>query len=173
MRIVSFFFLASILIGCKTPMASTASNPETMEQINQCPEEAKCTLIAEQNKALEIKEDGIGAIYPAVTEGNNIVVQYHYLKEAPEGIADGNYSESIYFEIPSDVDRLTKSDASLQDLNMLFGKHFFSPESGYFIVENGRLEVKRIGDELQLNLVFDMKEKVHRINGFKMTVTLE
>lgn len=167
-----------MLSGCKTQSNSvTSSQSDTMEQIenktSDCPEEGKCTFVAHRNSNLEIKKDGIGKLYPQIVDGDNIVIQYTYLKEAPEGIADGNYSESIYFQIPKDSKKLTKEGTSLADVNLLFGRHYFSPESGFFLIDSGKLSVENTGDLIHIDLQFKMDNGRQVISHIVETIESE
>lgn len=173
MKIFYILIPVMILSGCKTQNTlSQASQIETMEK-SECPNEGKCTIVAHKDSNLEIKVDGIGQMYPQVSEGENIVIQYTYLKEAPEGIADGNYSESIYFEIPKGVNKLEKKGAAIADVDLLYGRHFFSPESGFMRVESGRLSVVQKGNDLQIDLKFEIENVGQVISHIKETVSIE
>ena len=87
--------------------------------------------------------------------GNNTVVEYTYLKEGPEGTADSNYSETIHFEIPASVESLSKVNASLGDVKLLYGKHCFCKgEAGYYPISNGELSVSANNKTLAFNLNF-------------------
>lgn len=173
MKIFYILIPVMILSGCKTQSTlSQSSQIETMEK-SKCPNEGKCTIVAHKDSNLEIKVDGIGQMYPEITEGENIVIQYTYLKEAPEGIADGNYSESIYFEIPKGVNKLQKEGTGLSDVDLLYGRHFFSPESGFMRVESGKLSVVQKGNDLQIDLKFEIENVGQVISHIKETVTIE
>src|SRR5690554_8100363 len=170
-----FYFLIPVLIlgGCKSQSTfNQTSQSETMVE-NKCPNEGKCTIVAHKDSDLEIKVDGIGKMYPVITEGENIVIQYTYLKEAPEGIADGNYSESIYFEIPKGTNKLEKKGAAIADVDLLYGRHFFSPESGFMRVENGKLSVVQQGNDLEIDLKFEIDNVNQVISRITETVTIE
>lgn len=170
-----FYFLIPILImgGCKTQSTlNQTSKSEPMTE-NKCPNEGKCTIVAHKDSNLVIKVDGIGQMYPEITDGENIVVQYTYLKEAPEGIADGNYSESIYFEIPKGTKRLEKEGAAITDVDLLYGRHFFSPESGFMRVDSGKLSVVQKGNDLQIDLTFEIENVGQVISRIMETVTIE
>lgn len=162
----AFYFLAALLIAgaCKSPnQAVTISDRNLMEQINKnqsvCPEDGVCSVVLHENSILMILEDGTGAIYPQIEPGDNLVVEYTYFREAPEGIADGNYTETIHFEIPSTISHLDKSNKELQEVKMLFGKHSFSPDAGYYSIESGKLLLEKTEENLVFDLQFSNENK--------------
>lgn len=134
-----------------------------MEQIENkvtgCPEEGACNVVVLKNKHLVIKEDGTGAVYPEMVAGENMVVVYTYSKEGPKGTVDGNYSETIHFEIPAGMENLNKENATLADVNLLYGKHCFCRgEAGYYPLTNGKLLVEKTNQ----GIVFDLKFNVEK-----------
>lgn len=159
MRLFYLLIPVMILGGCKTKNATVnQSQAKTMEFSNMgaCPENGNCTVEALANKKLVIKDDGTGALYPVIEDGENIVVKFNYVVEGPQGTADGGYSETIHFEIPSDTETLLVEDGSLADANVLFGRHCFCPDAGYFHVENGKLAVQKVDGKIQFDLQYQM-----------------
>ena len=164
--------------GCKTPTETVKTSQQTkMEQLKDkstCPEEGICSVTVHQNSKLRIDEDDIGEIYPVILDGDNIVIEYTYFVEGPAGTADGNYSETIHFEIPSNVKNFNKENASLADVNVLFGKHCFCPgEAGYYPITNGKLSVNNTGKTLTFDLSFSQSKTSQRISHIVETVRVQ
>ena len=164
--------------ACKTQTGPVISSENTsMEQVENkitgCPEEGTCTVVVHKDKKLTVKQDGIGATYPEITDGNNIVVEYTYLKEGPSGTADGNYSETIHFEIPSNMENLSKENASLGDVKLLYGKHCFCRgEAGYYPVTHGKLLLEKTDRNLVFDLTFKVDKTMQVISHITETVKL-
>ncbi len=150
--------------ACKTQTgAVTSSENTTMQQMENkstgCPEEGTCSVVVHKNKSLSIQKDDTGALYPQLVESTNTVVEYTYFKEGPPGTADGNYSETIHFEIPADTENFSKENASLSDVKLLYGKHCFCRgEAGYYPITDGKLLVEKSNQ----GIVFDLKFKVNK-----------
>lgn len=148
--------------ACKTQTETiTTTNENTMEQVDNkaagCPEEGTCNVVLHKNKNLVVKEDGTGAVYPEMVDGQNMVIVYTYLKEGPEGTADGNYSETIHFEIPTATNNLSKENAALSDVKLLYGKHCFCKgEAGYYPINDGALSVSKNKQTLTFSLNFEV-----------------
>lgn len=143
------------------------------ERVSGCPDEGDCTVKIHKNMNLIIKEDGTGAIYPEMVAGKNTVVEYTYLKEGPEGTADSNYSETIHFEIPASVESLSKVNASLGDVKLLYGKHCFCKgEAGYYPISNGELSVSANNKTLAFNLNFKVEKTSQVISNISEKVKL-
>lgn len=174
----AFYFLIPILMinGCKTQTATTKSSEKTeisqVKDKTDCPDEGTCTMKVHQDKTLEIGQDGIGATFPVINDGKNIVVEYSYFRKGPEGTADGNYLETIYFEIPGDAENIVKSDADLSDVKMLFGKQAYRT-SGYYPVTDGKLIVQKKGNTLNIDLDFKIDETPQVISQIKQTVKIK
>ncbi|MDN3724733.1 hypothetical protein QRD02_10085 [Aequorivita sp. SDUM287046] len=160
-----YFLIPMFMIGsCKTqPVTVTSTDNVSMGPIDtassDCPEDGKCTVEVQPNMNLQIKEDGTGALYPEMVTGENSVVVYTFLREGPPGTADGNYSETIHIEIPADTQKLSKENAALGDVKVLYGKHCFCKgEAGYYPVTDGKLTINRN----RLGLVIDLKFKINK-----------
>lgn len=158
--LIPFFFINA----CKTQTGTVISSENTsMGQVENratgCPEEGTCNVVIHKNKHLVVKEDGTGAMYPEMVAGENAVVVYTFSKEGPAGTADGNYSETIHFEIPAGVENLSKEDAMLAEVNLLYGKQCFCRgEAGFYPIRNGKLLVEKSSQ----GIVFDLKFKVEK-----------
>jgi hypothetical protein len=175
----AFYFLIPILMAnaCKTQNGPTiSSQTNKMEQVENkskgCPEEGTCSVVVHKNKKLGVRVDGIGSTYPEITEGGNIVVEFTYLKKGPEGTADGDYSETIHFEIPSTTKNLSKENASLKDVNLLYGRHCFCRDGGYSAVTDGKLLVEKTDQALMFDLKFKVNPDTQVISHITETVKL-
>lgn len=149
--------------ACQTQTGTVISSENTtIKQMDTkptaCPEEGACSVVVHKNKTLKIQKDDTGALYPQLLDGANTVVEYTYLKEGPAGTADGNYSETIQFEIPANTESLNKENASLSDVKLLYGKQCFCRgEAGYYPITDGKLLVEKSGQ----GVIFDLKFKVN------------
>ena len=162
MKAIYFLLPLFMINACKTQTGSvTISKDTTMEQLENkttdCPEEGTCSTAVHKNKSLLLQTDETGALYPIIKDGANTVVEFTYFREGPAGTADGNYTETIQFEVPSGTENLKKENLSLNDVGLLYGKHCFCRgEAGYYPITEGILLVeKRDGD-----IVFDLTFKV-------------
>lgn len=176
MRIFYLLLIAGILTGCKSPASLTENQSENMilsQNKTNCPEGGKCSVTILKNKSLTIKDDVTGKVYPEITDGKNLIVHFNFLRQAPEGIADGNYAEDIYFEIPADQNQLQKKDSSLKDVNLVFGRHFFSPEAGFVEINKGELKLQKKGNEIRFDLKFHEEEGKQLIDHITETIILE
>lgn len=163
--------------ACKTQTGSVISSENTsMEQTKNktsgCPDDGTCTVVLHKNKTLTVKDDGTGAFYPDLEDGNNTVVEYTYSKTVPEGIADADYSETIHFEIPEGVEKLSKENAALSDVGLLYGKHCFCRDAGYFPVTNGKLLIEKTAEGIVFDLKFNMDKTSQVVSHITDTVKL-
>ncbi len=173
----TFFLLIIILFAnaCKTTKENSDTN--SIEEHNvvmeECPEKGECTLKVMKNSSLTIKEDTIGQIYPVIEKGDYLVVEYTFLIKGPEGTADGNYSETLHFEIPNATKQLNLKDATLQDVDLLFGKHCFCKgEAGYYKVKKGELKLSKTSKELSIEVTYIVYETTQKTKQLSKTIQL-
>lgn len=174
----AFFFLIPLFMinACKTQSGTGISSENTtMEKIENktgCPSDGTCTVLVHKNKKLTIKDDGTGSFYPDLEDGNNIVIEYTYHKPGPEGTADADYSETIHFEIPFETKNLIKESSGLSDVNLLYGKHCFCRDGGYFPVTNGKLIVEKTADGIMFDLKFSTGKPTQVVSHIRETVKI-
>jgi len=177
MKALIFLLPLFVVNACKTQTGTVISSENTKtEQVENkvgCPEEGACTVAVHQNKNLVIKEDGTGALYPEMVAGENMVVVYTYSKEGPEGTVDGNYSETVHFEIPATAENLSIENASLSEVKLLYGKQCFCRgEAGFYLISNGKLLVEKTATALVFDLKFKVEKTSQVVSDISETVKL-
>ena len=106
---------------------------------------------------LNLKDDTIGAIYPVIESGDNLVIDFKYEEKAPEGFADGDYSETLHFEIPNTTTILNLADDELSNVKLLFGKHCFCKgEAGYYKVKMGKMKIVKTESDIYFDISFNI-----------------
>lgn len=160
MRFIYLLFPLLMLGACKTQQMTDKTSSEKKTSIlkpGACPESGSCDVKIHKNSMMTIMTDDTGATYPEIHTGKNTVVEFSFMRKGPEGTADGNYSETLHFEIPSNTKTLSLQDNGLAEVKMLWGKHCYCKgEAGYYVVNNGKLKVNRTDNEL----TFDAKFKI-------------
>ncbi len=177
MKALIFLIPLFVANACKTQTGTVISSENTkMEQVENkvgCPEEGACTVAVHKNKNLIIKEDGTGALYPEMVAGENMVVVYTYSKEGPEGTVDGDYSETVHFEVPATTKNLSKENASLSEVKLLYGKQCFCRgEAGFYLITNGKLLVEKTDQALVFDLKFNVEKTSQVVSHITETVKL-
>lgn len=158
---------AIILFSCKS---SKSSDNKTIQEVNSissvCAEEGDCAFVFHKNSSLVILEDTTGQIYPVIEQGENIVIEFTYAVKGPEGTMDGDYSETVHFEITGREDKLNLTNEELGNIKMLFGKHCFCKgEAGYYMVEEGEILLENKNDSFYLNLNLVINQVSHKVNN--------
>ena len=88
--------------------------------IINCPEDGDCSFEVFKNSNLNLAYGSDGKLYPEVTEGEKIVIKYHYKRKTIENTMDSNYSEYVYFEFDPNVKQIILKDTELQNVKMTF-----------------------------------------------------
>ena len=99
--IFSFLFFASC--GVQKDQKDGEQNLIPPPHIN-CPEGGDCTFEVIKNASLNLKTDGIGKLYPEITEGDKVVIKYHYEKDEIKDVMDAGLSEYVYLEFDPNPD---------------------------------------------------------------------
>jgi hypothetical protein len=156
-----------ILFSCKSSKNSDDKINEDLKTISSvCSEEGDCSFVVHRNSSLNILEDTIGQIYPVIEEGKNVVIEFTYEVKGPEGTMDGDYSETVHFEIPETLDKLNLKNQELAQIKLLFGKHCFCRgEAGYYIVSEGSISIENKNDVLHLDLDIIINEVSHKVDS--------
>lgn len=177
MKILYFLLPLFLATACKTPTETVNSSEKNkMEQlkntVSSCPKDGTCKVVVHKNKKLEIIDEGNGRMYSQIVEGDNLVIEYTYLKSAPKGIADGNYFETIQFEVPIGTQNLVKENNNLADVKMIFSK-FGNRTASYHPVTEGKLSFQRSPKIISFNLKFKVKGSDQVVSNITETVQFE
>jgi hypothetical protein len=190
MKTYILLFAFILAIGCKTnnkvqdttetdttetdTTKTNTTNKDMVVIMDDCPENAECTLALKNSASMTINEDSIGMLYPTIDNGDNMVVHYTYLKKGPEGTADGDYSETLHFEIPTNTSKLSLADGDLQNVGLLFGKHCFCRgEAGYYKVTKGSLILIKTEKELTFDISYTVDKTSQKMNHISKTIQLK
>ena len=156
------FFLYLFHVGIKLNLVSK-KEVIILKKSNEN-KESKVFATIFNNSTLIIKEDNIGHLYPIVESGNNIVVEYKYQEDGQDGTVDGDYSETLHFEISKNTKELYLKDDQLTGVKLLFGKHCFCRgEAGYYFINKGKFKVVKSDKEIYFDIDFSMEEPYSKL----------
>lgn len=80
--------------------------------------------------------------------GSNRVFRYHKNITAPRNVADGGYSETVHFQIPSEMDKFKFKNNELSQAKVYFQRSCFCPRIGALEVEYGVIEGQKLSENL-------------------------
>ncbi len=150
-------FLIFISCGNKINLASKKEVIILEENTENRKSEVSVTFL--DNSSLIIKEDATGHLYPVIVSGDRIVIEYKYEEKGEEGTVDGDYSETLHFEISKNTKELCLKDDQLTNVKLLFGKHCFCKgEAGYYYINKGKLKVLKLDKEIYFEINFNIEE---------------
>ncbi len=178
MRTFCLLVVLILISSCKNSkkVAEETDNITVMAQITKsCPENGTCTIQVMHQTDLLIKTDEAGKFYPITEKGRNLVIKYIYKRNSDKDIADSNYSEIIYFELPDKKLNLNLQDEDLRQVKLLYGRLCFCRgASGYFPVNRGKLTTELTdNDRLKIVLNFRMKKIPQIVKQIDETVDLK
>ena len=123
-----------------------------------CPEGGDCTFEVIKNASLILKTDGIGKLYPEITEGDKVVVKYHYEKDEIEGVMDAGLAEYLYLEFDPNERQIILKDKELQKVKMVYGRVCHCSDMGYYQVKQGNLFLFNSNGRLQIRSSFKVNK---------------
>lgn len=167
MKKIITLFLSILLLSCNTQKnVSTAMQKITSE----CPSDGTCEVEILKNKQLILLYDDLGGMYYDIKDQEGTtVIHYQYNKTTQANLQDGHYREDVIFEVKNSDITLNLIDTQLQQTKLIFGRHCFCKgETGYFKIENGKLNLSSKSNGLSFNLNF-RNEKVPQIIDFIST----
>jgi len=161
MRFYFYCYIIIVLLSCNVTKEQGKDQKASLPppHIN-CPEGGDCSLEVFENSVLSLNYTTDGELYPKVTEGENIVVKFHYKKDPVKNVMDSSYSEYIYLEFNPEESQLVLKDKELQKVKMIFGRICYCKGAmGYFPVREGNLFLFNKGGNLQIRSSF----KIHKV----------
>jgi len=168
--IIIILLLNSCKGSHKTIPKYTTTNPST-----ECPANGTCTFEVLKDKTLALKHDGIGSLYPEITEGNKTILKFQYHRNQIPNTVDGSYTEEIFLEINPENPEVSFKDKELLNCKLLFGRHCFCKgQAGYYRISEGEITIQKINKkEYFVNLTFKTEEVPQVINQIQEVFVLK
>lgn len=155
MKIYLLLGFASILFACKTnseivkDVEVSTDFKKATNDVVFCPEDGECSLEILEDSSLILKEDSIGKLYPEITKGDKTVFVYTYKRNTSGKYEDEAYVETIHFELEVVSDNTVLKDATLENVNAIYGKQCFCRgEAGFYKIEKGVLRVESLKNKV-------------------------
>ncbi|MBN4070165.1 hypothetical protein JYT76_00615 [Olleya sp. AH-315-F22] len=163
--LICSFFLLSCNAKQKTLLKNKIENTSTI-----CPQDGACTFEVLQNKSLKLLKDGIGELYPDISEGDKIILKFQYKRNEIPNTVDGHYSELIYVELDPNNLNIELENSELQEVKLLFARLCFCRgQTGYYKVKKGSLSIIKENENYQFKLEFkndEVPQVITSINEF-------
>ncbi len=175
-KFVGIIILLALVSACKTgkntnTITDKTDSDKSKKITNACPAPANCSIEIFANSTLILKEDTLGKLYPVIEKGENMVLEYTYSLKGPEGTADGDYTETIHLEIPTNTKKVNLKNETLQDVKALFGKQCFCKgEAGFYKITNGDLNIINKTNQLQVTFEYSINETSQKSTHFSQFI---
>jgi hypothetical protein len=140
----------------KEAMKKEEDNKTVIKTTSPCPSDGVCTTEILKNKSLVIKTDEFGSIYTQTIDSETTsVIVYQYNRTVKGDLQDAGYREELIFEINNNDTELNLTNKELQQTKMYFGRFCFCRgQTGYYKVEEGKLNLNKVNNTINLNLDF-------------------
>ncbi|MEO8933584.1 MAG: hypothetical protein ABI295_04690 [Xanthomarina sp.] len=174
MKYFQLFIIALIIISCATKPNTLADN-KVFVQNNLCPDNGICSLEITPNQSLKLERDGIGMLYPQLSEGDKTLLVFEYTRHEIPDTEDSSYRELIYLELNPDALEVDFKDSNLQQVKALFARLCFCRgQTGYYSIKQGELLIKKVDkNNYSLKMKFIMDEVPQIINRIDTVFTID
>ncbi len=154
--IIPTAILFSFCCTNKDTMNKDEENKVILKTESLCPTDGVCTTEILKNKSLVVKQDEFGSTYTQTVDSETTsVIVYQYNRIVKGDLQDAGYREEVIFEINNSDTNLSLANENLQQTKMLFGRFCFCRgQTGYYKVEDGKLNLKKTNDTITFNLDF-------------------
>ncbi|MFV9551677.1 hypothetical protein [Algibacter sp. PT7-4] len=172
MRYLLLFFLIISVVSCKAkaqPVLTTANKVEN----NLCPKTGACLYQMLKDKALYIKKDNFGSVYPELINGNQLVLKFEYKKQNKSSLQDSSYREEVFIAL--DKNNLEFKTSNLEDKTIYFARWCYCKgQTGYYKINKGELAIVKLSNKkFNLHLSFVVKEVPQVINEINFTFNID
>jgi hypothetical protein len=100
-----------------------------------------------QHRELKLLDKSKNLQYYQITKGQNWVFQYTYKAADIAEIADDEFSESIFIEIPQNKDKHFSKKLGLKKQKAIFLKSCYCLDAGPVQIKKGSIKAKKINDK--------------------------
>jgi len=179
MRIFILLIIASVMVNCKPKQnmnqPNNVINDEMVLMDGSMVSTENVKIEKFLDSSLKYHEDNLNGFYAEIVSGDNDtdVITIKYSKTGPEGTMDGNYSETLYFEVPNKEVEMQLSNTELQDVKMIYEKACYCKgEAGYYKVKEGSLKVERNKDYINIQTEFSIPETSQQVKKVQRQISL-
>ncbi|TYB78678.1 hypothetical protein [Bizionia myxarmorum] len=176
MKYFQLFIFSLFLFSCATKPNIITDKTVIWRLIknNHCPDDGVCSLEITPNQNLTLEKDGIGVLYPHITEGDKTLLVFEYKRNDIPDTVDGIYRELIYLELNTDNIEVNFEETDLQQVKALFARLCFCRgQTGYYPIKQGTLSIKKLDkNEYSLKMNFKIDEVPQIVNSIDTVFTL-
>jgi hypothetical protein len=157
---MKYLILFSLLIFSCATKQNTTEKDSIKTNASICPEDGVCVFEVMSNRSFSIEKDGIGALYPKISEGNKTILKFEYKRNEIPNTVDGQYSELVYLELSPENLEIDLKDGELNNVSALFARLCFCRgQTGYYIINQGQLSIKKLTEnQYKLKMSFKIDE---------------
>ena len=137
--VIGLVCIASLMVSC-------GPNETIDPYAANCPSEGECTHDLFPFSSLRWHELG-GKVQGLEREpGDATVFHYTYTLNDNPQVADDEYKEEIWLEIPGDPDSFTYENDEIPDLHFFFRQSCFCPGTDWVAITGGKISGKLLDD---------------------------
>jgi len=132
-----------LTVSFKSTLKTQSANldMETITLETPCPEDMECSVKVIPDTRLSLQDNNADLQFITDTDYNVIAITINRI--VPETVADAQYREELYVEVPKQRSELHLEGQDLQKVNAIFGRFCFCPQPavGYVKIDHGKLDI--------------------------------
>jgi len=111
------------------------------------------------NSQIKIPSQDSDFFVATIESGNKLVFEYNFDSPSDPQIADSGFSETIIFEIQSDMEEFSLNNENLEDVNAFYRAICFCPNTQSVRIKEGTISGKKISSTswgIQIDVKIDL-----------------
>ncbi|WP_179353187.1 hypothetical protein [Winogradskyella vidalii] len=167
MKLFVFFLIAFLNFSCNSQKDNFTGVQSNTSEL--CPESGTCSFEILKNKSFKLVKDDIGEYYPKITEATSNLLKFEFKSGQIEAVPDSGFTEVVYLEINKEK-LMSFEDKMLKQVNASYGRLCFCRgQSGYFPIDKGQLNIKKITKtQYEIDFEFEINEVPQTLKQFKV-----
>jgi len=163
--IISCLFVFNACKSNKILITKTIQKPLTITK------KASSKLTLSPNSKLIISKDNFNIINITKQKGQNLVLKFTYKTHPQKNIADANYSEILFIEIPNNKQNIHITQ--FKNINLWFARFCYCKDYvGFYRILNGNLNLSLNRNKLTIKLQFKFKNVPRVLNVINQEIVL-
>ncbi len=167
-----FMFFILCLIGFNSCVSSKVLLKKPIERSLPSDENTSYKLTITPNASLLVRTDNFNSNDIILQQGQNLILKFEYQTESPKNVADANYREVLYIEMPNQAQEIDL--ARLNKTSIWFARFCFCKDYvGFFKVTPEKFELLLSKNQLHIKSEFEWHKLPRIVNKINQNINLK
>lgn len=167
-----FMFFIFCLIGFNSCSSSKVLLKKPIEKSLPSDEHTSYELTITPNASLLVRADNFKSNDITLQQGQNLILKFEYKTESPKNVADADYREVLYIEIPNQAQEIDL--ARLDKTSIWYARFCFCKDYvGFFKVKPEKFELRLSKNQLHVESEFEWHKLPRIVNKINQNISLK